>query len=103
MEKRSHERIPSNVMVHYYYKGAIYFGTVTNLSESGMFVHTKTVFAHIDSEFEIVIPSQHKELNIPVQVRRIAMKDNIYEGFGVEVANLSKEYFEFVNDLKASL
>lgn len=103
MEKRSHERIPSNIQVHYYYGGAIYFGTVTDLSESGMFVHTKTVFAHVNSEFEIAIPSQNKELNIPVQVRRIVMKDDVYEGFGVEVANLSKDYFEFVNDLKTSL
>ena len=100
MGKRAHERISSNVLVYFNYGNSINFGTVTNFSENGMFVRTRMILAPINSQFEITIPSRHTELDVPVQVRRIVMKDNFYEGFGAELVNLSEDYLEFVKGLK---
>ena len=100
MGKRAHERTYSNVLVYFNYGNSINFGTVTNFSENGMFVRTRMIFAPINSQFEITIPSRHTELDVPVQVRRIVMKDNFYEGFGDQLVNLSEDYLEFMKGLK---
>ena len=100
MQKRAYERISSNVPVHFNYGDSINFGIVTNFSENGMFVSTKMVLAPVNSKFEITIHSQHTELNVPIQVKRIVMEDNFYKGFGVELLNLPEDYSTYVKGLK---
>lgn len=102
LNRRSFERIPVNFMIHFYYGDSINFGTVTDISEKGMFVKTRMPLADVNSEFEIVIPSSHTELSVPVLVRRIAKKDDFYEGFGVELLTQTPEYLKHVLNLKHS-
>lgn len=100
LQRRAFERFPANFMVHFYYGDSINFGTVTDISENGMFVKTKIPIADVNSEFEVVIPSPHSELKVPVLVRRIAKNNDLYEGFGVEVRNRPEEYAAYVQNIK---
>ncbi len=100
MQKRAFDRIPVNLEVLYFCGSMIHNGTITNLSEKGMFISTKMDFP-FDSSFELLIPLNNEILNVPVKVKRIVKTDNFYDGIGVELLNPLPNYLRFVNNLRS--
>ena len=107
MERRSHERVPAHLDTRLFYGNMIYAGVVYNLSESGMFIHTRVSFP-VDSVLLSLIRSGESIVKLPIRVRRHADKDYRMKhyneaGLGVELMKKSVDYIEMVNTVKASL
>jgi hypothetical protein len=102
MQRRAFERIPADLQANFFCGNTIFTGTVTNLSENGMFVKTKMCFP-FDSTLEILIPLKEEVLKVPIKVSRIEKAEDFYDGMGVEVLNPPQNYVEFVSRLKSTL
>ncbi|MBI5741176.1 MAG: PilZ domain-containing protein [Nitrospirae bacterium] len=102
IQKRAFERVRSDIRVRFYCCDNDYHGTVTNLSENGMFISIKKMLFPFDSKIEIIIPSENKLLRVPVRVIRMTKTQNVINGIGVEVLHTNWEYIELVNSLKCT-
>jgi Tfp pilus assembly protein PilZ len=101
MEKRVFKRIPTNIDVTFCCCITDYYsGIVTNLSKKGMFIATQMCFP-LDSQLDILILSNKEMLKVPVNVRWIRKSADLYDGVGVEVQDIPKKYFEFVDSLSS--
>ena len=105
MEKRAFERLPVNLQARLFYGNMVYSGTVTNLSEKGMFVSTKMGFA-VESVFVIVVLPGENSLMVPIRVRRTVKPKNyldsdVESGIGVEVFNAPQDYIDYVYRCKS--
>ncbi len=98
MEKRTSKRINKNVAVRFPCCESLNSGTVTNISEKGMFINTVMCFP-IQSRFEISVFFKNEILKIPVKIVRLVKIGNIYKGMGIELLNLPKKYLEFLIEL----
>lgn len=96
IEKRACGRIPVNVEVRFNCGARTYSGTLTNISEGGMFINMKDVCVPFDLELEILIPFEEHELHISADLSRIVMRPNSRNGLGVEIQNPDKKYMEFL-------
>ncbi|MEF9427569.1 MAG: PilZ domain-containing protein [Candidatus Mariimomonas ferrooxydans] len=95
MEKRISRRIPVKRLLRFPCCNTYHSGTVTNLSENGMFIHTMMCFP-VQSKLELSIPLENEILKVPVKVNRIVKAGNVYDGMGVELMNLTKKYLKFI-------
>lgn len=100
MQRRAYERKPSNVKTKFFLGNSVYFGTITNFSENGLFVDTKDIYFPLRSRFEIFIPSSGEVLKLPVEVRRLAETGDIHYGMGVELLDPPQNYLEFMDSLR---
>jgi len=98
MKKRAFERVPV------YLESRCFdiddFGTVTNLSENGMFIRSKKISFPLDAQFEVSVNLKTEQLNIPVRVSRITKSNGYYDGIGVELLRSSNNYLKLVNRLR---
>lgn len=99
-QRRAFERIPVNIKVRFYCCDTDYLGTVTNISENGMFISMKKMVFPFDSRIEIIIPVKEKLLRVPVKVIRMTKAKKVFDGLGVEVMNCHPDYLGFVNSLR---
>lgn len=95
MEKRASKRINEKLSVRFPGRNTFYSGTVTDLSETGMFIISEICFP-IQSEFEIIVLLKEDVLRVSVKIIRIVKTGDIYEGMGVELLDLPKKYLEHV-------
>ncbi len=102
MKKRAYKRIPTSINARFFCDGLFYPGTVTNLSENGMCIHTRVCFP-IDSMFDVLIPMKKEVLNVPVKISRIEKTEDFCDTMGVEVLNSPENYLEFVDNLRFAL
>ena len=102
MLKRAFERIPAKINVRFFSEKTEYLGTVTNLSEKGMFISSKVSFP-LEPQLKILIPLKEEILNIPVQIRRLKKSGDMYNGIGVEILNPPQNYLDFVIGLRSAL
>jgi hypothetical protein len=79
-----------------------YDGVVTNISDNGMFISTSGMNFPFESKLEILMPTGHKVLKIPVEVTRMIKSDNLYDCIGVRLISPSQDYLEFVSNLHSS-
>lgn len=98
MKKRAFERVPVHLESRCF--DIDNFGTVTDLSENGMFISSKKISFPLDSQFEVSVNLNTEHLNLPVQVRRITKTNGYYDGIGVELLNCSSDYLKLVNRLR---
>jgi hypothetical protein len=101
MERRVYKRIPANIEVKFFCCSTLNHGTVTNLSEKGMFISTNEMCLPFDSQFEIFFPLKEKKIGIPVMLKRIVMEPDSNDGIAVELLNTSNDYLEIVNNLRS--
>jgi hypothetical protein len=97
MEKRAFKRIPANLEFHCF--NINNYGTVTNISEKGMFIESHNITFPLEIQFEISISAKEEKLNIPVKVIRITKSNGYYDGIGVELLGQPQKY---LNILKGS-
>jgi len=103
MEQREHERMSALMQARIFYGNMVYTGTVTNLSEDGMFIDTSLHFP-VDSVFDTVVLQNGHTVIIPVRVKRTVAsfsQDIEAEGIGVEVVTPPQNYLEFVGKCKS--
>ena len=98
MKKRAFERIPVNLESRCF--DIDNFGTVTDLSENGMFISSKKISFPLDTMFEISVNLKTEKFHLPVKVSRITKSNGYYDGIGVELLNCTNNYLKLVNRLR---
>ena len=68
IQKRSHERIPSCIVVKFSHSDSICYGIVKNISEKGMYINTGLCLPS-DAKVTLRIPLKNIQLEVPVVVR----------------------------------
>jgi Tfp pilus assembly protein PilZ len=101
MHTRDAERISTDLKLRFPCRNTFYSGTVTNLSENGMFINADISFP-IKSSFEVFVQLKNEKLNVPVKIVRIVKSGGFYEGMGVKILNLPKKYLELLIKLNLS-
>ncbi|GBE05558.1 MAG TPA: PilZ domain-containing protein [Nitrospirae bacterium] len=99
MGERAFKRIPANIEVIFFSGTQEYYGTVTNLSEKGMFINTEVNFP-LQQRLKVLMPWQADTLWLHARVRSFGTSGNIYNGIGVELVSPSLRYLEFIGDLR---
>jgi hypothetical protein len=103
MENRVFTRISSQINVHFQCCETNYSGTIINLSENGMFIVIKKLFFPFDMQFKIAVPLKRETLLIPVEIRRIIISPDSYDGIAVRLTNPSRNYIKLIDNLRNSL
>jgi hypothetical protein len=103
MEKRTFERIPTNIKIKFFCCKTEYNGIVTNLSEGGMFINVENMCFPFESSLQIIVPFKKEILKVPVEVTRIQLKPISDDSIGVAITNPSKNHLKFVEYLKSVL
>lgn len=106
MEKRALKRLPANLQARIFYGNMVYAGTVSNLTETGMFICTEMSFA-VDAMLVSVVLLNSHSVELPVLVKRSGSSkcrpDGVeMSGIGVSILNPPKEYMDFVSVVSAS-
>lgn len=99
-ERRASERIPAIIECHCC--NIECFGTITNISENGMFIRSQKISFPLESSFEVCIPHNEEALNVRIKVNRLTKTNGYYDGIGVELVDPSGKYLEYVQSLKAA-
>ncbi len=97
MEKRYFKRIDTTLEFHSV--DIKYFGTVTNISGNGMFIRSSKINFPLGLQFEITIPFNEEIFNVPITIKRLTKSNGYYDGMGVEILKLQKEYLELLINL----
>jgi hypothetical protein len=103
MAIRSSWRVPVRLNVTFHSGGNTYAGTITNLSEDGIFVSTNSLNIPPDPEFKISIPIAQQTVHLPARLVRTVKTNGHYNGFGVELINPPQQYLDYVDELMYSL
>ncbi len=98
MEKRSVKRVP--VSLDFHCCEIEFFGTVTNLSEKGMFFISRKITFPLKSRFQISIQLNGKILNLHVKIKRMTKTSGYYDGIGIEILEQPPKYLELVSWLR---
>jgi hypothetical protein len=101
-EKRAFKRIAANIDARFFFGNIFYSGTVLNISEKGMFIHTKRRLPS-ESMFVIIIRKENSLLKVIAKVRRFSDGAGRYDGMGVELLSPPVDYIKFVNRLKVGV
>jgi hypothetical protein len=101
MEKRTFNRIPADLEFHCF--NINNFGTVTNISEKGMFIKSQNIKFPLEIQFNISISAKEETLNIPVKVNRITKSNGYYDGMGVELLEQPQKYLKHIQRLRLAL
>ena len=100
-KKRTFERIPADLDFHCFNKDT--FGSVTNVSENGMFLESKHIKFPLEMKFSVSIPLNEETLNVLVKVNRITRSNGYYDGIGVELLEIPNNYLKCINRLRFAL
>lgn len=101
MEKRTAERILSNIDVRFCCYNREYRGTVTDISEKGMFISTKEMYLPFESKIKVCIPFKKEVFEITADFCRIIISPLFYTGIGVALCNPPGEYIELLDNLRS--
>ena len=101
MDRRLHRRISTDIKVRFYCNNTDYAGTITDISEGGMFIKTKKVSFPFESNINICIDNNSKLLKVPVTVCRLTKTGKVFDGMGVQVAGNQPEYLKFVRNISS--
>lgn len=100
MEQRAFQRIPSSIKTRFYCNNTDYTGTITDISENGMFISTDKVSFPFESELEIFIRQKALLIKVPVKICRLTKSDDVFDGMGVKVIHPVPDYLTFVQKKK---
>ncbi|UCD34668.1 MAG: PilZ domain-containing protein [Nitrospiraceae bacterium] len=100
-ERRASERIAARLDITFYCCDKLQQGTVTNISDRGMFISTQQMCFPFDSHLDILIPSSSGALQVKAHLRRIEMFPDSDDGMGVEIVSPSGDYLSLVEGLRS--
>ncbi len=100
MDKRAFKRIPAAIDVRFLCNSSEYKGTITNISENGMYISTREICSPFASQFEVIIDLKGKDLAVPVNMSRILLSPDSHDGIGVQLINDIPEFTALVESLK---
>jgi len=98
-EQRASERIQTNIDARFFYGNLFYSGTVSNVSDSGMFINTKR-FLPADSMFVVIIRLENELLKVIAKVKRFTATADNGAGMGVVLLSPSRSYLDLVSKMK---
>ena len=96
-ERRASGRIPAVIECHCC--NIECFGTITNISENGMFIRSQKISFPLDSTSELCISHNGEALNVRIKVSRITKTNGYYDGIGAELLGPSDKYLKYVRSL----
>jgi hypothetical protein len=96
MRQRKYKRIPVSFPLRLTCLRTYVPGTVTNLSENGLFINTELCFP-LKSKMDVLIKLKEEILKVPVEIVRVLKSDHKCMGIGVRILNLPKRYVEFIS------
>lgn len=99
MARRTTWRIPIRLNVVINSGNRVSQGTVTNISETGMFISAEMNGLVEDSRFDISIPLKEEVLHVPGKFVRRSKDNGSNDGIGVEIKDPPQNYLDFVEDL----
>ena len=100
-ERRACERIQTNIDARFFYSNLFYSGSVSNMSDSGMFISTKR-FLPADSMFVVIIRLENELLKVIAKVKRHTSTSDSGAGMGVALLSPSRSYLELVSTMKTA-
>jgi len=100
---RKFDRIPVLINVTITFGSSVHAGTVTNLSEKGMFVRINKIPSAIDSGLEVLIPLNEEKIRVSGRLIRKQLIREYYHGMAIEVVNPPESYLDFLDNLLAVL
>ncbi len=77
-----------------------YSGTVTNISEKGMFIHTGKMLFPFNARFTIALPTDTGLFSLDLKVCRITKTADCYDGIAAELLDPPVKYLKFVDTLR---
>jgi len=101
MERRSSERIPTNLYVRFFYNKTLYTGIVTNLSSNGMCIETR-MHIPLESRLEIFMLCQEAPVKITVKVSWHIKKSDMYCGMGTQLNQQPQHYKSLVDSVRSA-
>ena len=101
VEKRAYPRIPSTISARFFFGNMFYTGTITNISERGMFIHTR-MNLQMNSALVIIMRWHNLTMNINARIKRTSLRKGLSRGIGVELVRPSSQYLDYVCELKDS-
>lgn len=102
MWMRAYERIPSNIRIKFFSGVDEYYGTVTNLSEKGMFIKTRVSFP-LQPRLKILVPVKSEVMKISAITKSFGNSGQIYDGIGVELVSPPQNYLEYIGSLRSGM
>ncbi|MEN8262531.1 MAG: PilZ domain-containing protein [Nitrospirota bacterium] len=100
MEKRSFERIDTDVDVRFSYGYIFYTGSIKNLSERGLYIRTKNCLPD-NSLILIMFRVEDELLKILARVKRSTKSNRYNDSMGIAVLNPQRKYIDYVNNMKS--
>lgn len=99
MARRTTWRIPIRLSVILNSGTRVRPGTVTNISEKGMFISAEVTGFSEESQFDISIPLKGEVLRVPGKLVRLSKINGSNNGIGVELLDPPQDYIDFVEGL----
>ncbi len=106
MERRAYDRVPSCMQARFLCGKKYYAGSITDVSEKGMFINTDIKLPK-NSSLDIIMLIDNKVTTVPVTVRRTvesSFRSNnfSFSGMGVELIKSPAQYLSYVSSLKSA-
>jgi hypothetical protein len=102
VEKRSSSRFSTDLIAVFSCGNTDYAGTVTNISETGMFISVRDISFPNNSRFDMKLSVGEKYLNLPVRMCRLTISPDLDDGMGTEIINPPHEYLILIDKLRKS-
>ncbi|MEW6599404.1 MAG: PilZ domain-containing protein [Nitrospirota bacterium] len=99
MDRRSFDRVATNLPVKYVCDDMLYSGTIRNISENGMYIKTSNFLPCINW-IEIFVPLQEEISRFFARIRRVEKIDDANYCMGIELLDPPRNYLAFVGNLK---
>jgi Tfp pilus assembly protein PilZ len=97
--KRDFRRFETELQISLFYGNLVYSGTVTNLSERGMFISTMRQLP-VNTMLVTSLMIDDEPIQVPVRISRAMNPVNALEaelnGVGVNILRSSKDYLSFL-------
>jgi hypothetical protein len=99
MARRTNMRIPILIGVEFYCGNKACSGTVTNLSENGMFITSDRKCFPEGPEVNVAMPVKNEILTLPGMLIRSVKMGGDRMGMGVELLDPPPKYLDYVESL----
>lgn len=101
MERRSHTRMSTKIDARFFYGNLFYSGTVSNISQKGMFINTRRLLPS-GAIFVVLIRIENQLLKVIARVKRNIRDNGSSDGMGVELLSPSVTYMDLVSGLQGN-